>query len=673
MIKSTVLIIFAFLFFLSPHTYASRSAINVDVRVETGEQPSVHLSWNRQRASASELQVTVYRRELGVKSGIWYRNIMQDGRLRSFAEMTLFEPIAELPPSATGFTDTQVERGKHYEYRVHRPELENRYNEAATYFVVSLDVPVADQHGTILLVVDETLVEDLVDDLRLLELDLAGDGWSVTRLLTPRHPRQDPQDLHRAIREAVRDDPEIQGLYLFGHVPVVRSGFLAPDGHQNSPHETDLYYADLTGAWTDLQFFSDSGGESRSNIPRDGKFDHSNLLKAIDIMVGRVDLSRLSAARKSELELLRDYVHKTHAWRNGDRQVPYRALLNSSHLFQEHTWARAMFGKDGVTDAAFQPELNTEAYLWAMDFGHWDGGFEEHYVGVQNRALFFLNFGSGKQKWMGGKNAMRMLLAQPDWGLAVGWGARPAWHMHQMAAGWTVGQSHLRTVNNAFNGREFYPGGRYAHLESQVHINLMGDPTLRLHVAAPPKVPAVVRGSEGVVLSWEAPDEGVIEGYLVYRSDDPVSGYQRLGESMLEPDVRSYLDVSAAATGPVYYQIRAVHRNETRSGVYQLASRAAYVWLAEQAAEYRPPVAQPAVEQQVVAGESVVLQIPGASDHHVVILQHPEQGQIRWEKGEPVYVSEPGFSGSDTLVYRLFDGIGLSEPSVLTVQVSTNQ
>lgn len=173
-------------------------------------------------------------------------------------------------------------------------------------------------------------------------------------------------------------------------------------------------------------------------------------------MVGRVDLSGLRELQKTEVELLRDYVHKAHAWRGGERQVPYRALINSNHLFQEHSWARAMFGANGVTEASFQPRLNEADYLWAMDFGHWDGGSAEHYVDVQNRALFMLNFGSGKQKWSGGKNAMRMLLAQPDWGLTVGWGGRPAWHMHQMAAGWTIGQSHQRTVNNAFNGAEFF-------------------------------------------------------------------------------------------------------------------------------------------------------------------------------------------------------------------------
>ncbi|WP_151669199.1 Ig-like domain-containing protein [Nitrincola schmidtii] len=653
---------------VSLQSFANPREIKVDFEVARSPQPSVQISWDSQPGSNSEMQVTIYRRELGVKSGIWHRLVMHEGRQRSFAEMTLFEPIAQLPTQVRRFTDANVELGKQYEYRVHRPALQSRnYHEAATYFVVSLDASLVDQQGSLLLVVDETLVDTLSMDLRLLAQDLAGDGWNVVRLLTPRHRQGDPVALHALIRQAVRENPEIKGLYLFGHVPIARSGFLAPDGHQNAPHETDLYYADLTGAWTDLQLFSNEGGDSRSNIPRDGKFDHSTLPRAIDVMVGRVDLSGLRELQKSEVELLRDYVHKTHAWRNADREVPYRALLNSNHLFQEHSWVRAMFGSSNVMEESFQPRLNEDDYLWAMDFGHWDGGSAEHYIDVQNRAIFMLNFGSGKQKWSGGKNAMRMLLAQPDWGLAVGWGARPAWHMHQMAAGWTVGQSHQRTVNNAFNGGEFFPGGHYSHLESHVHMNLMGDPTLRMHVSQPVRLPQVVREAKGIHLSWQPPVGDAPLGYHVYRSSQATSGFQRLTDLPLAADQLQFVD-SSDVVGDVYYQIRAIHRHETRSGTYELASRGAFVWLASGEDRYAPPVATSPEVHQLSDQLPIALRISGVSDHHVVIVSNPQQGLIRWEEGNPVYHPNPDFSGSDSIQYRLFDGVGLSEVVELSVR-----
>lgn len=655
---------------VSLQSFANPREIKVDFEVTRSPQPSVQISWDSQPGSNSDMQVTIYRRELGVKSGIWHRQVMNEGRQRTFAEMTLFEPIAKLPTQVRRFTDSDVELGKHYEYRVHRPALQSRnYHEAATYFVVSLDAPLVDLQGSLLLVVDETLVGQMAMDLRLLEQDLAGDGWNVVRLLTPRHRQADPAALHASIREAVSQIPDVKGIYLFGHVPIARSGFLAPDGHQNSPHETDLYYADLTGAWTDLQLFSSEGGDSRSNIPRDGKFDHSTIPRAIDVMVGRVDLSGLRELQKTEVELLRDYVHKSHAWRNADREVPYRVLLNSNHLFQEHSWARAMFGSGNVTEESFQPRLNEQDYLWAMDFGHWDGGSAEHYIDVQNRAIFMLNFGSGKQKWMGGKNAMRTLLAQPDWGLSVGWGGRPAWHMHQMAAGWTVGQSHQRTVNNAFNGGEFFPGGRYSHLESHVHINLMGDPTLRMHVAEPVRLPKIAREAKGIHVSWQPPVGDTPIGYHIYRSFDAASGFQRLTDQPLEADQLAFVDGTDVA-GDVYYQIRAIHRHETRSGAYELASRGAFVWLASGADGYVPPVATLPEVHQLRDTSSVALTIPGASDRHVVIVSHPLQGVIRWEEGKPVYHPTPDFSGSDSIQYRLFDGVGLSEMVELSVRAA---
>jgi len=673
MMKYKILIMAVVFGLMTPCAFADRKQITVDIEVVTEPDPSVQLTWDQQPGSAMEMQVTVYRRELGVKSGLWYQNIWDGTQVKDFSEMTLFEPIAELPPSVTHFTDTSVETGKHYEYRVYRPALASKnYTQAATYAAVSIDAPLEDQPGNILLVIDETLVDEMEMELRLLELDLAGDGWGVTRLLTPPQGLGDHRVLHAAIQEACAADPDIKGLYLFGKIPVARSGFSAPDGHNDTAHETDLYYADLQGNWLDILSYSAEGGEASSNIKGDGKFDHTTLPHAVDLMVGRVDMSRLTAVQKSEVELLRDYTHKTHAWRNGDRQVPYRALLNSGHLFQEHSWARTLFGADNVNAASFQPELNSEAYLWAMDFGHYSGSSMEHYGDVNNRALFFLNFGSGKQKWHNVNNPIRMLLAQPDWGLAAGWGARPAWHMHQMAAGWPVGRSHQRTVNNAHNGGEFVPGGNYTHLESQVHINLMGDPTLRMHVAQPPLNPAVSRHTDSVTLTWQAPSGSAPEGYHVYRSNRLASGYQRLTESMLAAEVLQYQDQTAPDVGDVYYQIRAVHRNETRSGVYELASRAAYVWLEEGVNNYSSPVALPVAEHLANSEVPLPLDIPGAeaSGMSVVILQHPENGVIHWQAGHPVYVSNPGFAGTETIVYRLFNGVGLSEAEVVRISVT---
>lgn len=675
MMKYKILVLIFVLGIMISYAYGDRREIKVDLQVTTGPVPSVRLSWDQQPGLASEMQVTVYRRELGVKSGIWHGNVWDGIKVRDFSDMTLFEELAVLPPSVTHYIDSDVATGKHYEYRVHRPALaSHNYEQAATYSVVSFDAPLDDLPGKILLVIDETLVDDLEVDLRLLELDLAGDGWGVTRLLTPKHSQGDHRDLHAAIQQASLADSGIKGLYLFGKVPVVRSGFSAPDGHSNTVHETDLYYADLQGNWLDIVFFSDSGGEAGSNIRGDGKFDHTSLPRAVDLMVGRVDLSRLTAAQKNEVELLRDYIHKTHAWRSGERQVPYRSLLNSGYLFQEHSWARTLFGPENIHSASFQPELNTEAYIWAIDFGHWNGASQEHYGNVNNRALFFLNFGSHKQKWSGNNNPLRMLLAQPDWGLAAGWGARPAWHMHQMAAGWTVGQSHKRTVNNAHNGREFFPGGHYSHLESQVHINLMGDPTLRLHVASPPLSPSVSRDDGIVTLNWQAPAGHKQIGYHVYRSAMPASGYKRLTESMLAADVLEFEDRAAPAIAEVYYQVRAVHRNETRSGTYELGSRAAYAWLAEGVNEYSSPIAvQPATHltsSELPLPLDIIPDMGGAITH-VVILEHPENGLIRWENMRPIYVANAGFFGKDTMTYRLFDGVGQSES--VTLEIIVNQ
>lgn len=113
-------------------------------------------------------------------------------------------------------------------------------------------------------------------------------------------------------------DPTINALYLFGHLLVARSGWIAPDGHESRTHETDQYYADLNGTWTDVTRNIDADGDGRQdeeadNIPGEGKLDQSTLPSAVELMTGRVDFSRLTAHRKNEHDYLRDYIQKSHA------------------------------------------------------------------------------------------------------------------------------------------------------------------------------------------------------------------------------------------------------------------------------------------------------------------------------------------------------------------------
>ena len=80
--------------------------------------------------------------------------------------------------------------------------------------------------------------------------------------------------------------------------------------------------------------------------------------------------------------------------------------------------------------------------------------------------------------------------------------------------GETIGFSTRLTQNN--DGLLYYP----ARIPRYVHIALMGDPTLRMHVVAPPSaLVAATNSSGGVDLSWNASPDTVL-GYHVYRAPD---------------------------------------------------------------------------------------------------------------------------------------------------------
>src|SRR5262249_43379233 len=91
--------------------------------------------------------------------------------------------IASLPGSAAQYTDTAVTIGSSYEYRVVRT------GGTEAYIYAGLEAPLIEDRGTLLLVIERSVIPDLTEELAQLTTDLVGDGWQVLR------------------REVGRDDP----------------------------------------------------------------------------------------------------------------------------------------------------------------------------------------------------------------------------------------------------------------------------------------------------------------------------------------------------------------------------------------------------------------------------------------------------------------------------------
>src|SRR5205814_3835118 len=200
------------------------------------------------------------------------------------------------------------------------------------YVQSGINVPLLENRGKVVLVVDRTYAAQLASELNRLQQDLVGDGWTVLRHDVGRS--DSVVSVKNLIKADYNADPSnVKGVFLFGHVPVPYLGQLNPDGHAEhvGAWPADVYYGDMDGNWTDnsINFRqsanTDPADAARlSNVPGDGKFDQTTIPSAVELQVARVDLAnmpgRLSSGGTptfpSEQELLRQYLNKDHKFRH---------------------------------------------------------------------------------------------------------------------------------------------------------------------------------------------------------------------------------------------------------------------------------------------------------------------------------------------------------------------
>src|SRR5262249_46389905 len=152
---------------------------------------------------------------------------------------------------------------------------------------------------------------------------------------------------------------------------------------------------------------------------------------------------------------------------------------------------------------------------------------------------FYLLFGSWLVDWSQPDNIMRAALAAPDYGLTAAWAGRPHLFFHHMALGETIGYGIRLSQNNTTLYRN------QVNLETRgIHLARMGDPTLRMHVVAPPGAVTVAPGGGSPALSWTASADAAA-GYHVYRATSDAGPFTRVTSTPVT--ATSHTDLSAPA------------------------------------------------------------------------------------------------------------------------------
>lgn len=543
----------------------------VRITVEVDENaPSIKLNWIDDNYS---VKYYVYRKDAGTKG--WG------------------QALTSLDGSATTWTDNTVEIGKAYEYYI--LEVGNGGFAGYGYVQSGISVPARETEGNLLLMVESSLKDSMPNELETLAMDLKLSGWRViTKYVNDTTAITDV----KAMVDAVAAEEELEAVFLFGHIPVPYSGqycndsywIVPPDGHRAGAGNhcgawaADVYYAVPEGVWTDNDTtIYGANRTANQNLKGDLKWDQATIPGEVKYQLGRVDLRDMPAFGKTEVQLLKQYVQKLHDYKYNLSEVYYKGLIDDNFAanigaFSTTAWRdfTAALGPDNVDEKDFFTIVKDSTYLLGYGTG---GGSYTSCNGVgntndfttKNAAMFSYLFGSFFGDWDIKNNFLRAPLATEKGGLASAWIGRPWWHTFPMALGQTTGYCTRISQNNTTE----YANYQLNAFRNNIHIALMGDPTLKLYMFAPPSDLVLNKGGDNrsVQISWTASTDPDVIGYHIYTSDSADGHFGRINSSIITGTSFNHTWPKA---GNNYYIVRAVKLETTPSGSYFNLSQGIY-------------------------------------------------------------------------------------------------
>ena len=564
-------------------------SVTVEAKVQSTPNPAIILSWNKDDRAES------------------YAVFRKDPTMHSWSDQAEWgNAIANLGKDDLTYTDENVTSGIAYEYQILKvctPAGIKTLNLGVTdtvtsyfgsgYVLSGINVSPVLSRGTVILLIDSTMMMPLSAEIARLEQDLKKELWTVIKRSAPRATAFNPEAVtttKEIIFSIIEKNPnELYSILLLGRIPVPYSGLMAPDGH--SPDHVgawpaDVYYADFDGEWSDESI--NSSGASRvenKNVPGDGKFDKSQNDADIKYPVGRIDFYNLTSFAETELQLLKRYLDKNHAFRSGAIKPVYEATVDDNFGAYGEGFSGSAYrgfgglvGKDNiVANREFLDSTITTMFSYGCGAGSYTscagvGGIAE-FSKRPITSIFTMIFGSYFGDWDSKDNVMRSVVASRGTVLTTGWAARPHWFFHPMGLGKPIGEVLLGAQNNtqqympSIYVTNRYPGGVYYQVAPRgTHIALIGDPTLRMTSNMPIETPKNigVTSTVSAQIDWESVPNA--NGYLVYKSSSEAGPFEALTPSPITET--TFNDIKANWKQDVVYQVRAVMLRETKSGSF---------------------------------------------------------------------------------------------------------
>ena len=505
-------------------------------------------------------------------------------------------PLATISAANSFYLDSTALKGLVYEYRV--AKVKGNSIRAIGYVASGIEVALNHYRKNILILVDSSTYNNIDSNAwKTLKNDYYMDGYGVTLMLVSEYSKPPAIKTKISTWSNVNRNLNKQCL-LIGRVPVAYSGTmltnttdLPPDAHPDhgGAWPTDLYYAEFDGAWTDfLTMTTNITRAANLNNPGDGKFDPHFIPDNIDIQIGRIDFRMLPAQGISDFKMVENYLRKLHQFKIAAVKVPNKAFISDNFNYlggempMRSGWnnASCMVGKNNITSTGnYFDSCKANSYLYANVMG--GGSFTNcSGVGASNqftdsiRAVFNVMFGSYFGDWNTQDNFLRSCLASKGLTLTNVWAHRPHWYFHQMAMGMQIGHSVIIAQNNLTDFSLKYGyigsfGGNY--LDRRISMNLMGDPTLRMHYfdGAKNLNSNKTNSNKNVVLTWTASSEPGVVGYHVYRTSRNGGVYYPITTAPL--NALTFTDLNPY-NGTNYYVVKAIKLETSNTGTYYNSS-----------------------------------------------------------------------------------------------------
>lgn len=474
------------------------------------------------------------------------------------------------------YVDSSISPNTEYEYMFEATTssyMTDIYGYISVAYNLELDSVV--NRGDILVVVESLLFPSLSTELSDLENDLISDGWNP--LFISHSSSTGVSDLKSRI-DSADGVHGLDAVYLIGHLPVPYSGEIMPDGHTDhrGAWPTDLYYVTPATDWSDVHVIrTNTARPANENIRHDGKFDQNTISSELMCPIGRVDFYNLTKSPTSELQMVKDYLEKASDYKRGHINPMEVGIIEDNFTSISEGFASNGFGNFSaicddslVVSDVLTGLVNNGNYKWLYVCGPGTDTSMSGFATVSQlhnadyQGVFGMMLGSYFGDWNTQDNLMRSSMANGKL-LTNVWAGRPNWFFHHMGLDNPIGYSVKKSIENEDNTGDYmyripgnYPRG--------VHMNLLGDPTLRnTYLPVLSNFNAITNNSTGnTLLSW-TPPSAAVDKIKIHKYDNIANEYKLLTE--LGANDSSFSDTTTWGTNSYYIGYTSLIENQSGS------------------------------------------------------------------------------------------------------------